>query len=193
MVRECVRSCKAHPQHINLIIRLVTFNNDHYEVIGFVEVDSVDENTIVKFHCGGMTALFDATYYSISSMFEYSKVLVVDNEMTVNGSVFIITDGENNISTFTAEKIKTLIEDINKSEILTSLVTILIGINDAQCGKSLQAFKDEAGLSQYVSVANANAKSLAKLGQFISQSISSSSKAILQGQGSQPISVQPSF
>ena len=187
-----VEACKNHPQAENLIIRIVVFNSGLTEVFGFKPVGDVTAADLKDLNCHGCTALFDASFYGIGATIDYCKLLS-DEDYTVNGAVYIITDGEDNSSTFTPAKIKALIADLSKQEIMDSLVTILIGVNTSSSGINsyLQSFKDDAGLTQYISIANATPNALAKLGNFISQSISSSSKALTQGKGSQPI--QPSL
>jgi hypothetical protein len=51
----------------------------------------------------------------------------------------------------------------------------------------LQDFKDKAGITQYVSLGRATPGRIAKLAQFVSQSISSTSAALGTGVPSQPI------
>jgi len=70
---------------------------------------------------------------------------------------------------------------------LESLVTVLVAINATQCQRELDAFRGEAGLTHYIDMGDATASKLAKLGGFISQSVSSQSQAIGTGGPSQQI------
>jgi len=72
-----------------------------------------------------------------------------------------------------------------QGEDIESLLTILIGVNDNSYKSYLETFKDEANLSQYVSVGDATAQKLAKLAAFVSKSISSQSQSLGSGGASQ--------
>ena len=69
----------------------------------------------------------------------------------------------------------------------TGKVLIGVGIEDPHVSGILQDFKDKAQLTQYIEAGAADAKTLAKIAGFISQSISSQSQALSSGGPSQPI------
>jgi hypothetical protein len=52
----------------------------------------------------------------------------------------------------------------------------------------LENFRINAGLDEYISIGDATAGKLAKLAQFVSQSVSSQSQALGTGGASQPVS-----
>ena len=69
---------------------------------------------------------------------------------------------------------------------------VLIGVGHAAdeqsgLGPYLQSFKDEAGFQQYIFIDRADEKKLAKLGGFISQSISSQSQSLGTGGASKSL------
>ena len=107
----------------------------------------------------------------------------------VNGIVFGITDGCDNASTCSAADVKAALAQAMKTESLESIITILIGvgINDSYVSATLNNFKTEAGFTQYVELAKADAKTLAKLAEFVSKSISAQSQALGTGGPSQPL------
>jgi hypothetical protein len=74
-----------------------------------------------------------------------------------------------------------------QGEHIESLVTVLIGINATYCKQYLESFQVNAGLDQYLDVADTNPGKLAKLAAFVSQSISSQSQALGTGGPSQQI------
>jgi uroporphyrinogen-III synthase len=76
------------------------------------------------------------------------------------------------------------------SESLESIVSVLIGVNTQSGGLNdyLRELKKEAGFTQYVSIGKATAKELAKLGGFVSKSISSQSQALGSGSAGQSLS-----
>ena len=75
------------------------------------------------------------------------------------------------------------------SEPLESLVSVLIGVNDESSGLNtyLRELQVEGGFGQYVSLGEASASQLAKLGNFVSQSISMQSVALGTGQAGQSL------
>lgn len=187
MLKEVIRACKKHPRKDNLMVRVVTFNRELYELHPFKPIVDIDENSYNNFVCNGCTALFDATLYAIGASQTYAESLSA-NDLDVNAAVFVITDGEDNASKHTEKNIKKALLDIKAKEALQSILTVLIGINSSSCKYYLEHFKDNAGLSQYVDVQDATPSNLAKLGGFISQSVSSSSQALASKTPSVPIS-----
>ena len=114
-------------------------------------------------------------------------------DFDVNGCVYIITDGDDNSSTSVPSMIKDQTNKALNGEEIESLTTILIGIFDVNSpdkkyfSDKLDTFKNEANLSQYINAGDATAATLAKLGNLISQSISSVSQTLGSGQASQPL------
>ena len=189
-IMEVVNSCKYSKRSDNLMIRFVTFHNDLTEEHGFKLLSDCDPSNYDDcLMVGGSTALFDASQNSIEATRDYGKKLV-DNDFDVNGIIFIITDGDDNSSVMTADGVKKSLAEALRSESLESLMTILIGVGVGgypNIQKYLNDFQKDAGLTQYVNIKDADEKSLAKLAQFISKSISSQSNALNTGGASQPL------
>ena len=105
--------------------------------------------------------------------------------------VFIITDGDDNSSgSVSASDVGDALNQAMRDEALESIVSILIGVGVGSyhgIGDYLDTFKNDAGLSQYVEIKDAYDKSLAKLADFISKSVSSQSSALGSGGASQPL------
>jgi len=182
-VQEVVESCRKSPRADNLLIRLIGFGQNFSEIHGFKDLASCFTNDYVNFlNVGGMTALTDAVVNGIESMTTYGKTLI-DNDYEANGIFVVITDGCENNSTNTITQASKVLADSVNSELLESLVTILVGvnINDSSCSNALSAFNTTIGFTEYVELSNASAKTLAKLAKFVSQSISSQSKALGSG------------
>ena len=190
-IREVVQACKLSPRADNLMVRLVTFADSMDEFHGYklLEQCNLDDyqNCLVV---GGVTALFDASENAILASSDYAQKLV-DNDFQVNGIVVIVTDGCDNDSAGTADSVQAALAGALKSEVLKSLVSILIGVNiqDPQVSAELKAFNQHAGISRYEEIAKADAKTLAKLAEFISKSISAQSQALGTGGASQPVSL----
>ncbi len=106
---------------------------------------------------------------------------MVQQDYSVNCIGFIITDGEDNSSTLNAKSIKDMIADLVKAEEIDSIISVLVGVNSKDCAAYLQQFKIDAGLTQYIDMGDVSPGKLAKLGGFISKSISSQSRAIGTG------------
>lgn len=191
-VKTAVNSCKKSPRNQNLLIRVVTFNHVIEEVHGFRPLENIDiaeyDNLVRP---SGSTALFDAVQSSIEATYEYAKILN-DQDYSVNAVVYIITDGEDNQSKSTANTIKQFLDSVSKSEdAFESISVILIGVGYGNVSRYLDDFRNKAGLNQFVDMTalfqNGSAENvLAKLAGYISQSISSTSVALQNG-NSQPI------
>lgn len=187
--RDIIGSCRKNPRAENLLVRGASFNDSLNEIHGFQGLDTIDEAK-TSFYPGGGTALFDSALEGVETLGTYGKQLA-DMDYLVNGVLFVVTDGDDNGSRVAnPSKIKAAIEKIRKSETLESLKVILIGVGDQVSVKNyLDTLHQQAGLDQFVWIGNADAKSLAKLADFVSRSISSSSQALGTGGPSQNLTV----
>jgi hypothetical protein len=75
-----------------------------------------------------------------------------------------------------------------QGEQLESMRTILIGVNAVQYASTLTQYASDLGFDQYEDIGNASASTLAKLGAFVSRSISTQSQALGTGGPSQVLS-----
>lgn len=191
MVKEIVKACRRSPRADNLQLRVVTFNSNVTEFHGFKPLPTCNENDYDGcVRPGGQTALFDASYNMAKALAQYGADLQAQ-DFSVNAAMFVLTDGEDNDSKTTAAMVKDAIDTAKAKESLESIMPVLIGVgtgSDASgLNQYLQGFKDEAGFQQYVALDKADEKSLAKLGGFISRSISSQSQALGTGGPSQNV------
>jgi len=184
-LKTILDSCKKSPRAENLLLRLVTFNNTLNEVHGFKMLNTVspkDYDSILA--PAGGTALFDAVQSAIEATNDYGAVLS-DQDFGVNAIVFVITDGDDNTSRATANSVKKAIAKVSKAEKLEQITVVLIGVGDVNnVSAYLQDFQQNAGITQFVDIGSASANKLAKLANFISRSISSTSKALANGTSS---------
>ena len=188
-VKRIVGACRDAPRADNLMLRVVTFSNRVDEFHGFKPLmDCNPDDYSGSINPGGMTALFDASHNGIESVLSYGKTLV-ESDYDCNAIVVVVTDGCDNVSTLGAKQVKELLSRAMKDENLESLVTILVGVNvqDQAVGQYLKDFNDQAGFTQYVEVGDATEKTLARLAQFVSRSISNQSQALGTGGASVPI------
>ena len=94
-----------------------------------------------------------------------------------------------NASALTARSVKEAFHQAVVSEALESVVSVLIGVNvqDRTAGGYLQDFKTDVGFTQYLELGQADPKTLAKLADFVSRSISAQSQSLGTGGPSQSL------
>ena len=187
-VKRAVAACRNAPRADNLMLRMVTFNQTLQEFHGFKPLmDCAPDNYTNSINPYGSTALFDATYNGIESVLSYGKTLV-DSDYDCNAIIIVITDGDDNASTYGTTQVRDLLSQAMKNESLESIVTILVGVNvNSSINGYLKSFKDDSGFTQYIGLDKADEKTLSKLSNFISKSISNQSQALGTGGPSVPI------
>jgi uncharacterized protein YegL len=189
-IEEVIKSCQFSPRKDNLLVRVLTFNTSLKEKHGFKLLEKCDLSDYKNFISpNGGTSLYDSVLNAVQATNEYARSLK-NNDYTSNGIIIILTDGEDNSSSFNSNNIKQELSSVIKEESLESLVTILIGVGvNNNTGNILSQFKDDVGFTQYEEIKNANAKTLAKLAAFVSHSISAQSKSLGTGVISKPLSL----
>lgn len=188
-LKETVRACQLSPRADNLMVRVVKFNTNFEEVHGFKLLSNInldDYNSVLQ--CHGATLLYDSVINALEATTNYAKDLS-KNDFQSNAIMVVITDGDDNRSSFGQETVGKTFKDAVNSEALESLVSILVGVNvqDQAVSNYLSGFQKNAGFTQYVELNNANAKTLAKLADFISKSISMQSQSLGSGGSSQSL------
>ena len=188
-IARIVQACKFSPRADNLLLRLIAFDDSLSELHGFKLLENchlADYGGVLK--SGGSTALYDATENAVASTTNYAQKLAA-GDFSANAIVFVITDGADNASKTTAKQVNRAFAEAIRSEALESIVSVLIGVNvnDMQVSNYLKRFQVDAGFTQYVELDNADAKTLARLAEFVSQSISAQSQALGTGGASQPL------
>lgn len=193
-LRKClitaVESCKKSPRANNLLLRVILFSSalpgGIEEVHGFKPLKEIDPNAYPQFRPGGMTPLFDAAFSAVGATNAYAKRLA-DQDFLANGIVFVITDGDDNTSSATTKMVRNEMNRGVKSEAIESLIGIVVGINVADYNARLASFANEA-VMKYIDAGDATKGKLAKLAEFVSQSVSSQSQSLGSGGPSQNIS-----
>jgi len=192
-IEECLknilRACRYSPRADNLMVRVVEFNDQINELHGYTLLEKLKEDDYNgAIRPRGSTALYDASYNAIEAASTYGKHLN-DMDYTVNAIVVVLTDGEENASSIrSAQMIADQVSNITRTETLESVRTILVGLNaSSQLNSYLTDFKDNAKFDQYVSVQDASPKSIAKVADFISRSISAQSQSLGTGGPSVPL------
>jgi hypothetical protein len=194
MLKMSVLACKKSPRSDNIMVRVIRFSNKYAgnidELHGFKPLSLIDPQTDYALSSpGGGTPLYDAAYSVLGATNAYAKNLV-DQDFGVNAIVYIITDGGDTGSIATMKMVKDEASSSVSGEVLESMLSILVGINTARPHllQLLQDFKNEAGLTHFIDAKDATPGNLAKLGQFVSRSVSSQSQALGTGGPSQNIS-----
>ncbi len=186
--KSVVEALKLNPRADNLIYRQVHFNQNYREIHGFrplIQLNGDDyKGTILG---GGTTSLFDSTCRALDELAHYAAEQV-KKKCVCNGLLYIITDGVDVGSTLTENSVKDKYRAVLAEENLESLVVILVGVTgDPNVEKYLKNFFDTAGFTAYIDMKEATGKNFARLGGFISQSVSSQSQMIGTGGPSQAI------
>jgi hypothetical protein len=188
-IMKIVQACKYSPRADNLLLRLVAFDHVLNELHGFKLLENCHladyGGCLIP---GGSTALYFATQNAVASTTSYAQKLAA-GDFSANAIVFVITDGMDNASRIPPSFVKTALAQAIGSEALESIVSVLIGVNvqDLQVSHYLKSFHVEAGFTQYVEIDNADAKTLARLAEFVLQSITAQSVVLGTGKASQTL------
>ncbi len=186
-IQTIVESCQSSPRGNNLLLRVLTFNHYIDEHHGFKLLSDCNLADYENFlNSEGMTALFDVCVDGVEAMGNFAATLVA-KDYDVNGVLFCITDGWNTRSTLNSNHVAEAFQRVRMEEQLDSLVTILLGVNPGEYDSYLKEFMKEANFDQYEATKDASPKSLARLANFVSQSVSSVSKSLVSGTPSQPV------
>ena len=182
-ISKIVQACKFSPRADNLLLRLVAFDDNLSELHGFKLLENcnlADYGGVLR--SGGSTALYDATENAIASTINYGQKLA-GGDFSANAIFFVLTDGMDNASKLPARSVKDALARAVSSEVLESVVSLLIGVNvqDQEVSRYLKQFHLDAGFTQYLEIDKADTKTLARLAEFVSQSISAQSQALGSG------------
>lgn len=192
-LKDCVKSivaaCQRSPRADYLLLRVVAFDHQLIEIHGYRELSAVKLTDYDKLRARGSTALYDAALDVFGSTADMGHKLRAE-DLGANGIVFVITDGEDNASTFNAIRVGERLSEIRREESLESILAILVGVgakNSSHLHTVLTSFSQTGCFDQYIDLDDANVKTLAKLAAFVSQSISSQSQQLGSGGPSQTI------
>lgn len=159
-----------------LMVSVIEFNDSINVRSGFQPVNAIDTQKLSFRPCGGGTALYDAVLSGITNAVNYRKNLE-NSGVNCKTLLFTITDGEDNASQNSANKVKQVLEAIQKEEKNAfSFETILFGVgNDA----SFEQAQKSMGIAHLARIGNTG-KEIRKMIGFISASISKSSTGAAQ-------------
>jgi hypothetical protein len=196
-LKASVEALKKHPNSEQMMLRVLAFDSRCDEIHGYIPLADIDPTRYDGIlDPRGMTALFDACINGAQAAAEYGKQLLQDR-FNANGILIAITDGCNNAGKFACEtfpnnrdaaEVARAFRSTQAKECLESFATILIGVGmrDAQVKAILEAFHSEAGFSTpMIALDDASPDNIAKIGAFISSSVSSTSSSLGTGGPSQ--------
>ena len=185
-ITQVVRACRHSPRVDNLMLRATKFSDKLTEIHGFKPLSDCQEKDYKGcLKTGGLTSLYDAAHNGAESIINYGSRLT-QSDFDVNGILFVITDGMDNRSSQTPKSVKAALERALTGEHLESMLSVLIGVNvaDKSVSKYLKKFSKTAGFNNSIELTSATEKTLTKLAEFVSQSISLQSRSL--GQGTAP-------
>lgn len=174
---KAINACAKSPLAANILVRVITFGNDVQEVHGFkplAEIDTAKDYNSIQ--CRGSTALYSACASAVGATADYGRVLSIQ-DYAVSGILFVITDGEDNMSPAgQAAAVKDQVDSLVTGEVLEVFTSVLVGVNATNCSPALKYFQTESGITQYVDAGDATPGNLAKLAAFVSRSVSSTAQ-----------------
>jgi len=190
-VKEIIKSLRHCPVADKLIYRHCHFDDKFREVHGFKPLaDCHEDDYDGCWAGGGSTALYNSSEHVLLATLDYAQQQAAKRYL-VNGILYLMTDGANYLPgqpSKTQDDVKAALARVIASEALESMMTILIGVNpDLSVRRDLEAFAQHVGFTQFIPIEEANEKSLAKIANFISQSVQSQSQALGSGGPSQSL------
>lgn len=189
-ITEVVRACRHSPRADNLMLRAVAFDDKLDEIHGFKPLAACPSDAYRgRLRAGGTTALYDASHNAVASITRYADKLS-DGGIDVNGIVFVITDGMDNASSSDADELRKALETSVRSETLSSMVSVLVGVNVShpEVSRYLGKLRKDAGFDHYLELNDATETTLAGLADFLSRSIYTQSRALSSGSISSTLS-----
>ncbi len=175
-----------------VMLRVLTIDNDVEEQHGYIPLLDIDTDRYDGIlSARGMTALFDGCVDAAQAASNYGLQLRRDH-YNANGIMIVITDGANNAGKFSSpvdvDEVKKAFQETQRSESLESFTSILIAVNALSYSTVLRDFHADAGFTvPVVDLKDASPETIAKIGDFIVSSVSSTSTALGTGGPSQTI------
>lgn len=179
VVRACARSARAD----NVMLRVTAFDDRVEELHGFKPIPACDPSAYRgALKTGGVTSLYDAAHNALGSVLDYGRTLT-GHGFSVNGLVFVITDGLDNQSALGPEAVRALAEQAIADERVRDLRSVLVGVNVGQdgVGPALMALSTRAGFDAFVEIEKADADGLARLANLTTRSIHLASTLLQSG------------
>lgn len=191
-VKAAVEALKRHPLKDQMLLRVIAFDSQMEEIHGFIPVGSINcDQYDGCFSPRGVTALFDACISAVEAIESFSASLASKKYLN-NAIVVVVTDGLNNDGKFSRPgdvvEVKRAFTSAMQRESLESLATILIAVGYSQWKDELNKFHTDSGFTNpLIGVEQATPDAIARIGNFITSSISSTSMVLGTGGPSQSL------
>ena len=151
-----------------LFVSVIEFNSNVDVTSGFRPVESIPQMDFTQ-RIGGATALYDAVLIALKNALEYRENLE-NSGVETKTMIYVITDGEDNMSKNPPHTIKRMIDDLKSEERSAfSFTSVLFGVGDAANFSQAQT---DMGI-QHLAQIGTSGDEIKKMIGFISQSISS--------------------
>lgn len=161
----------------DIVVKCITFNENVEHKSGFLPILNLQDDYLDVAPTGNATALYDAVLQGLESAIKYREDLE-DQGIEVRTAVFIVTDGQDNSSSYdSAKKIKQIVQDLRTNEAWINSFTInMLGVGNRS---SFEGSCREMGLdpTKCLVAVGASSSEIRKQFGVISQSVSSSSAA----------------
>lgn len=179
---QAIQACDKAPNRDGILVRITSFDSTVKELRAFVP----PAPTPLQIKTAGMTALGRGVLDALRSTAHYAEVLA-QGDYRCNAILIVLTDGDETVDdrTEVVQKINQELEQIKAKEVLDSVLIILIGFRPDVQLKKIQADLAAAIGARYIQLQDVTPQKLAKLAEFVSQSISSQSRQIGTGQTAQ--------
>jgi len=186
-VGEIIKSLRDSSRAEHIMYRHCHFGTGFREHHGYTPLSKLNPGDYDGcYQPGGATHLYDSCVNVIEATQVYGEE-ITNKKYLCNGFIYIITDGADYGSTLTIPDVRDALAKAIASEDLESLMTVLIGVNVGSYKAGLEKFKNDAGLTQFITLENTSAKALAKLSGFIVSSMMAQSQHLGLGGPSQPL------
>lgn len=188
-VQEIVKSLRHSPRADNLMFRYKHFSTGLREIHGWKPLQKCNVGDYANVWGGaGQTDLYDSNLEASEALRVYGEQLAKQRYLA-NGIFVCVTDGCDAGSTHGMNDVRKSFEETVTGETLESLMTILIGVNiqSDHVKRELEEYAKVAGWTQFIAVEDADEKTLAKVADFISRSVSSQSQSLGSGGASQSL------
>ena len=187
-----IEALRKMPTADSIMLRVLAIDSACEELHGFIPLADIDTSRYSgAFSPRGMTALFDGVINAAEAASAYGQQLLKDR-FNANGILIVITDGCNNAGRFSMNSdlpsVKSAMTSTQQKECLESFTTVLIGVNlqSREVEQALNDFHANAGFSTpMIALKDADPKTIAKIGKFVTDSVSSTSQALGTGGPSQ--------
>ncbi len=197
LLTTIVKGLQGSTRSEHILLRCIIYNGSIgiKELHGFIPVDDIDLSVYADIHPIDQTPLVDAMFSAVASSYEYAKEMKKDG-YDANACVYVLTDGVENCSKKKLSHVQEQLDIIKRGEQLESIILILMGVKDPsytgtgwgqEVDRALSELQAEVDITEYIDAGDVTEENVGKIGNVVSDSISSTSKALGSGGPSQKL------